>query len=82
MSRFSTTVRSRLWYSLSPETAAAAGLSLSELQQAAIGRIGLSEQQMQPPMKLPTPDPWVPPANCVPPVAGAHLGAARQLFQH
>jgi hypothetical protein len=47
MSRFTTTVRSRLFYSLSPETAAVVGLSLNELQQAAVGRIALADWQIQ-----------------------------------
>ena len=39
-------VKNRIWHSLSPETAAAAGLSLAELQQVIAGTVTLSEQQI------------------------------------
>jgi hypothetical protein len=39
-------VRDRLWLSLSPETAEAAGVSLATLQQFLIGE-SLSDQQIQ-----------------------------------
>jgi hypothetical protein len=48
VSRFiAAAVQSRLYYSLSPTTAAAVGLPFAEFQQAAIGRRALSDWKIQ-----------------------------------
>ena len=40
-------IRDRAWHSISPETAAAAGMSLAELQQFAAGAYTPSDEQIR-----------------------------------
>ena len=47
MSRLKSEVRERAWLYLSPEVAAAAGLSLTELQQFIAGTQALTDAQVQ-----------------------------------
>jgi hypothetical protein len=47
MSDLARSVGNRLRHSLSPDVAAIAGLRLDELQQAMIGRIALSDEQLE-----------------------------------